>query len=630
MADQSINQSNDDKPFKCSKCSQGFSNSDHLNVHQAQHQKQGLRVKMPAGVTLDNIADQTPTPTRFLKTADVEGSQLFEEIDPFDQYFKLASKRQDSNISTASSTSNQNSSAGATSSSNQNVFVRASSTNRIEPASSTANENASSSNDKDDSSEEISSTSSIVDMTQIIERKAVGVVSSSNVSDSSSTHRVVVVKKQKFSGAPLVSSTTNPKPTVHVFKHKQSLTNLSSTTIPLANLSSTTIPLANLSTTTIPLTSLSSTSLTSKQTTSQDKSAVSILQTVLQQIKTQQNTSLSQPTVNPSNPVESKTSQPLSQQDAIREQLASLINSGQIKIQFTSDPSSPKVQATIVGTLAKTNQPINQQPAETFKYQQKIPISRTPSAGVTPTFLTLPTQVQSPLTPMSIFSTGSMVKQKLKESIQHNNDNNNGMSSRISMVQHGGSNQGKYKDIILDDEFVLSDDGMGGKRKRSFEDSSPDDKRRRFLERNRAAASRCRQKRKIWVNQLEKKSDNLVSTNSHLMTEITSLRAEVAQLKALLIAHKDCPVTLQQKALLGQIVSSAGAYVTVSGGQIIAIHHDAIPSNGVTSAEEVATSALTDMADRATIELANHVSSGTVTIQTSDGSLPSISSDVSY
>lgn len=59
------------------------------------------------------------------------------------------------------------------------------------------------------------------------------------------------------------------------------------------------------------------------------------------------------------------------------------------------------------------------------------------------------------------------------------------MNSRISMVQHGGSNQGKYKDIILDDEFSLSDDGMGGKRKRSFEDSSPDDKRRRFLERNR-------------------------------------------------------------------------------------------------------------------------------------------------
>lgn len=82
-----------------------------------------------------------------------------------------------------------------------------------------------------------------------------------------------------------------------------------------------------------------------------------------------------------------------------------------IPIEFTTDPSSPKVQATIVGTLAKTNQPINQQPAETFKYQQKIPISRTPSGGVTPTFLTLPTQVQSPLTPMSIFSTGSMVKQ---------------------------------------------------------------------------------------------------------------------------------------------------------------------------------------------------------------------------
>lgn len=32
--------------------------------------------------------DQTPTPTRFLKTADVEVSQLFEEINPFDQVLR--------------------------------------------------------------------------------------------------------------------------------------------------------------------------------------------------------------------------------------------------------------------------------------------------------------------------------------------------------------------------------------------------------------------------------------------------------------------------------------------------------------------------------------------------------------
>ena len=45
----------------------------------------------------------------------------------------------------------------------------------------------------------------------------------------------------------------------------------------------------------------------------------------------------------------------------------------------------------------------------------------------------------------------------------------------------------------------------------------------------------------------------------------------MAQLKHLLLAHKDCPVTLQQKQLMGQMTQGA-AYVTVSDGQIVAIH----------------------------------------------------------
>ncbi|CAB1346920.1 unnamed protein product [Coregonus sp. 'balchen'] len=65
----------------------------------------------------------------------------------------------------------------------------------------------------------------------------------------------------------------------------------------------------------------------------------------------------------------------------------------------------------------------------------------------------------------------------------------------------------------------------GGRRRRATSED-PDEKRRKFLERNRAAASRCRQKRK---------------------NEVTLLRNEVAQLKHLLLAHKDCPVTAMQK-----------------------------------------------------------------------------------
>ncbi|NXS28714.1 ATF7 factor, partial [Pomatostomus ruficeps] len=55
----------------------------------------------------------------------------------------------------------------------------------------------------------------------------------------------------------------------------------------------------------------------------------------------------------------------------------------------------------------------------------------------------------------------------------------------------------------------------GGRRKRAA-DEDPDERRQRFLERNRAAASRCRQKRKLWVSSLEKKAEELTSQNIQL------------------------------------------------------------------------------------------------------------------
>ncbi|NWT21470.1 ATF7 factor, partial [Vireo altiloquus] len=92
----------------------------------------------------------------------------------------------------------------------------------------------------------------------------------------------------------------------------------------------------------------------------------------------------------------------------------------------------------------------------------------------------------------------------------------------------------------------------GGRRKRAA-DEDPDERRQRFLERNRAAASRCRQKRKLWVSSLEKKAEELTSQNIQLSNEVTLLRNEVAQLKQLLLAHKDCPVTALQKKTQGYL-----------------------------------------------------------------------------
>lgn len=143
----------------------------------------------------------------------------------------------------------------------------------------------------------------------------------------------------------------------------------------------------------------------------------------------------------------------------------------------------------------------------------------------------------------------------------------------------------------------------GGRRRRTV-DEDPDERRQRFLERNRAAASRCRQKRKLWVSSLEKKAEELTSQNIQLSNEVTLLRNEVAQLKQLLLAHKDCPVTALQKKTQGYLESpKESSEPTGSPAPVIQHSSATAPSNGLSvrsAAEAVATSVLTQMASQRT------------------------------
>lgn len=102
-------------------------------------------------------------------------------------------------------------------------------------------------------------------------------------------------------------------------------------------------------------------------------------------------------------------------------------------------------------------------------------------------------------------------------------------------------------------EGEWDDDGTSGscnstkgerKRRHSSDNEDPIEKRKKFLERNRAAAIRCREKKKKWIENLSIKYDELGSINQKLQSEVSSLRSEVAVLKSMLLQHKDCPVTL--------------------------------------------------------------------------------------
>ncbi|XP_054713764.1 cyclic AMP-dependent transcription factor ATF-2-like [Uloborus diversus] len=153
-------------------------------------------------------------------------------------------------------------------------------------------------------------------------------------------------------------------------------------------------------------------------------------------------------------------------------------------------------------------------------------------------------------------TTSSVTKMKLKEIIEMNQKSPASKKDTSKVKSQQRHQIHDYTDSL--DGFGLNlsppsspqpspRPGEHGRKRRDV-NSDPDEKRKKSLERNRAAAIRCREKRKQWITNLEKKADELARTNTQLQHEVTTLRNEVAHLKTMLLAHKDCPVTLQQKA----------------------------------------------------------------------------------
>ncbi|KAL7271430.1 Transcription factor [Rhizina undulata] len=83
------------------------------------------------------------------------------------------------------------------------------------------------------------------------------------------------------------------------------------------------------------------------------------------------------------------------------------------------------------------------------------------------------------------------------------------------------------------------DDAQSGKDSKKLTD---EEKRKNFLERNRVAALKCRQRKKQWLANLQAKVELYTSENDALTAQVTALREEIVSLKTLLLAHKDCPV----------------------------------------------------------------------------------------
>ncbi|MCJ1356777.1 MAG: hypothetical protein MMC33_006773 [Icmadophila ericetorum] len=82
--------------------------------------------------------------------------------------------------------------------------------------------------------------------------------------------------------------------------------------------------------------------------------------------------------------------------------------------------------------------------------------------------------------------------------------------------------------------------GKGATQKSASPLDPEGDKRSKFLERNRVAASKCRQKKKEWTSNLEARARELQNSKNQLQMMVSSLKDEVMFLKGEMFKHTGC------------------------------------------------------------------------------------------
>lgn len=82
--------------------------------------------------------------------------------------------------------------------------------------------------------------------------------------------------------------------------------------------------------------------------------------------------------------------------------------------------------------------------------------------------------------------------------------------------------------MMMDD-----DDDPPNKRRATDKPETEEEKRKNFLERNRQAALKCRQRKKAWLSQLQADNEHLKNENQRLTSALVSAREEISRLSAL-------------------------------------------------------------------------------------------------
>lgn len=125
----------------------------------------------------------------------------------------------------------------------------------------------------------------------------------------------------------------------------------------------------------------------------------------------------------------------------------------------------------------------------------------------------------------------------------------------------------EYEDDEDDEDDLGLDDTGADNSKQSFNDTpksekrklTEEEKRKSFLERNRIAALKCRQRKKQWVQELQTKVETYASQNEVLNRQVSVLQDEVIALRTALLNHRGCSLGLEPDLLASLLATQPGA-----------------------------------------------------------------------
>ncbi|CAH1775953.1 unnamed protein product [Owenia fusiformis] len=542
-----------DKPFACQAkgCNMRFANEDHLVVHTARHEM-SLALSASTGSSAitsmsANIffVDQTPTPTKFLKNCEEVG--LFHDLkNPFEEAFKKASNEGEVGSPLPGPSSHPGLASPLPGPHSQTI-------NTPQP------------------------------MNTPVIPKVVEVQSTSDLEDRDIPHKLFKTKKHRKQ-SPLTKDTTprkSDKNEKEKSDNEESLIIVNSSPEPEKDLHNNEhIPVAVTQTGSEPL---GPETIASPMENPQLVPSISPVDIPVPQVEV---------TVAVDNNSKAKVNQ-IEQQGPVNDpqvipvpvtMVPNIVSRPTEEVH--SSPSTPKsIPSSPVAV------PASQDPKQIQVILLQLPTGQTVPVAIPsglanpqvnfPAAVPLPSpQNVSPLTnslraakraPVTnvVSSTSQMTKLKLKEALTQNQIPD-AVARMNSQQQSPGSERHSVMSPVSPAYSELSEADSSVPYKRRRIESADDDieeRRQKFLERNRAAAARCRDKRKQWINTLEAKSEALENKNSELQNEINKLRDEVVSLKSMLILHKDCNVTKMQLAMAKQAaenLTSAVPTITVS------------------------------------------------------------------